>query len=142
MMDGRTMPYQDEGPMDETRDTRIGELLALLDPEQADPGYWHRFHRWAVNSAGPELARRRRAAAATVGDVMVSWWRALVPATALAAALAGLLLVQEAPTEIAMVGGSIEELLNDGLVDPAPLPAGLSLDGSPLDGVASDSEAF
>lgn len=137
------MNHEGEPTMDDVRDTRVGELLALLDPERDDPGYWHRFQLWAVNSAGPELARRRRAAAVTVGDVMVSWWRGLVPAAAVAAALALVALVDETPAEVVMVAGSgtIEELLTDGL-EPAPLPAGLTIDGSPMNGVAFASESF
>lgn len=133
--------HEDELTMDDVRDTRVGELLALLDPERDDPGYWHRFQLWAVNSAGPELARRRRAAAVTVGDVMVSWWRGLVPAAAVAAALALVALVEEAPREVAIAAGTVEELLTEGL-EPAPLPAGLTIDGSPMDGVAFASETF
>lgn len=133
--------YEDELTMDDARDVRVGELLALLDPERDDPGYWHRFHRWAVNSAGPELARRRRVAAASVADVVVSWWRGLVPAATVAAALALLMLVEEAPQEMVLATGTVEELLTEGL-DPAPLPAGLTLDGSPIDGVAFASETF
>lgn len=134
-------PFDDEHAMDESRDPRMGELLALLDPKHEDPGYWQRFHRWAVNSAGPELARRRRAATVTVGDIMVSWWRTLVPTAGLAAALAAVALVQEAPREVAMVNGTVEELLTEGL-DPEPLAAGLTMDGSPIDGMASESETF
>lgn len=135
------MPYENEQTMDEPRDARVGELLALLDPDRTDPGYWHRFQRWAVNSAAPELARRRRAAAVTVSDVMVSWWRALVPAAALAAALAAVTLAEQAPTEVAIATGTVEEFLTEGL-NPAPLAAGLTLDGSPVDGVAFASETF
>jgi len=35
------------------------EMHATLDPERSDVGYWHRFYRWVLNAAAPELARPR-----------------------------------------------------------------------------------
>ena len=70
-------------------DRGIREVLTTLDPERMDPGYWHRFHRWVLNSAGAELVRRRRGADASVSEVMFSWWRTLVPTAVVVAILAG-----------------------------------------------------
>jgi hypothetical protein len=63
-----------------------------------DPNYWLRFRWWVVSAAAAELARRRRQARLTVGDVVESWAGALVPTAALVAALAGMLLMKSEPT--------------------------------------------
>lgn len=90
--------------------------LEPLDPGSADPGYWARFEREALARATEELARRLAAhgvMAPGVGELLVSWWRSLVPAALVAAVLAGFLLtrahdaqVVEAPRPLAL-----EELL-------------------------------
>jgi hypothetical protein len=74
------------------RDRDLAEALFHLDPASQDPKYWLRFRTWVVNGASLELARRRMIAQMTVGDVVHSWARALVPTALLAAALAGILL--------------------------------------------------
>ena len=38
---------------------QLAEWLRVLDPATEDPNYWLRFRSWVVESAGPELARRR-----------------------------------------------------------------------------------
>ena len=96
------------GTDDLGRDMQLAEALSVLDPATDDPNYWLRFRSWVVHAAGPELARRRLMAELTVGDVMTSWARTLVPTAVVAAALAGLLLVRGAPTP-APIG--VEELL-------------------------------
>lgn len=73
------------------------EMLATLDPERSDAGYWHRFHRWVLKAAAPELARRRRQRPMTVSEMVFSWWRALVPIAMATAALAGAVLLSERP---------------------------------------------
>ncbi|MGD2044981.1 MAG: hypothetical protein PVJ80_06090 [Gemmatimonadota bacterium] len=89
-----------DGAADEGRDPELESALSALDPASRDPNYWFRFRWWVLNGAGMELARRRREVRLTVGDVLESWARALVPTAALVAALAGLLLVHEdAPAE-------------------------------------------
>ena len=92
------------------RDMELAEALSVLDPASQDPNYWMRFRAWVMSNAARELARRRLMAQLTVGDVMESWARALVPAAVLAAALAGLLLLRgeslSAPQPI-----GVEELL-------------------------------
>jgi hypothetical protein len=74
------------------RDRELAEALFNLDPASQDPKYWLRFRTWVMNGATLELARRRMIAQMTVGDVVQSWARALVPTALLAAVLAGILL--------------------------------------------------
>jgi hypothetical protein len=103
-------------------DPQIRALLATLDPERMDPGYWHRMHRWVVNSAGPELARRRRTASATVSEVVLSWWRTLVPTAAVAAALAAFLLYGKEAPQQPVAYMDMDEMLLEG-VDGPVMPA-------------------
>lgn len=93
--------------------------LAFLDPEARDAGYWHRFRHRVMVLAGPELARRRAARPVTVGEVVLGWRNALVPTALLAAALAGLMLMQNRTLPTAAPGG-YEELLVGGLEEPIP----------------------
>jgi hypothetical protein len=74
------------------RDRELAEALFHIDPASQDPNYWLRFRVWVLNGATRELARRRLVAQMTVGDVVHSWARALVPTALLAAALAGVVL--------------------------------------------------
>ncbi len=74
------------------RDRDLAEALFHLDPASRDPKYWLRFRTWVMTGATVELARRRMVAQMTVGDVVHSWARALLPTALLAAALAGILL--------------------------------------------------
>ena len=115
--------------MSDDSDRGIREMLATLDPERMDPGYWPRFHRWVLNSAGAELTRRRRGADTTVSEVMFSWWRTLVPTAAAAVVLAGLFLLRgsaSAPQPVASMGPvastSVDEMLLDGMDVPV-MPA-------------------
>lgn len=92
------------------RDAELSLALSSLDPVSRDPNYWLRFRWWVVSAAAAELARRRRQASLTVGDVLESWARALVPTAALVAALAGLLLMRsQAPVEWPPI--SVEDLM-------------------------------
>ena len=90
----------------------------MLDPERSDPGYWGRVHRWVVTAAAPELARRRRAAGANVSDVMLSWWRALVPAALATALLAVMMLLQERPEPAPVAYVDMSEILVVGVEVP------------------------
>src|SRR5687768_9561766 len=74
------------------RDRDIAEALYHIDPASEDPNYWFTFRDWVVSGAARELARRRIVAQLTVGDVVHSWARALVPTALLAAVLAGVVL--------------------------------------------------
>ena len=106
--------------------TDLGERIPLdsLDPEKVDPGFWVRFHARVMKMAESELTRRRMAGEVSVAEVVFAWRKTLVPMTLLAAALAGLLLIQpkteEAPTPVAL-----EEALTGGL-DGDPIPVVLA----------------
>ena len=92
------------------RDPEITAALAALDPASGDPNYWFRFRSWVMSSAARELSRRRLVERLTIGDVLESWARALVPTAALVAALAGLLLLRGEPVgDLPPIG--VEELL-------------------------------
>lgn len=121
------------------RDVELGNALGLLDPSHGDPNYWLRFTRWVVERAGPELARRRLIADLTVGDVMTSWARAVLPTAALAAALAALLLVRGPVPEGSQLVSIEEMLINE--VEGETIPATLSAPES-AEGVAFAAEIF
>lgn len=91
-------------------DAELSRSLSSLDPVSRDPNYWLRFRWWVVSAATAELARRRRQARLTVGDVVESWARALVPTAALVAALAGMLLMRSQPT-VEWPAISVEDLM-------------------------------
>jgi hypothetical protein len=108
--------------MTEDVDLHVQALLATLDPDRTDPGYWHRLHRWVVNAAGPELARRRRAVDATVSEVVISWWRTLVPTAAMAAALSAFLLLRQDAPRQPVAYMDVDEMLLEG-IDAPVMPA-------------------
>ena len=100
--------WHDTAETDELgRDIELARALAMIDPASRDPNYWLRFRTWVLNGASLELARRRMMPQVTVGDVMGSWARALVPTALLAAVLAGVVLWR-AGTPLPV---SVEELL-------------------------------
>jgi hypothetical protein len=92
----------------------------VLDPGSADPGFWERFHRRVMASTGPELARRRLTPDLTVFEVLQSWGRAVVPVALMAAAAAGILLVQEDASLEPASMMTVEELLDASLGEPIP----------------------
>ncbi len=87
--------------------------LAILDPGFADPGYWARFRSLVMARADDELSRRRLAAGLGVTDLLQSWSRNLIPAAAIAAAIAGLFFVRGQATP----AWDVEEALTEGLED-------------------------
>jgi len=91
------------------------EALAALDPGRDDPSYWFRFRSSVGMRAMSELARRRRVEL-TVGDLVISWSRTLVPATVLAAAVAAFLLLRATPVPEMPLALGVEEILSEGLV--------------------------
>ncbi len=105
-------------------DKELADALRLVDPVSQDPNYWFRFRSWVVSNAAAELLRRRLMHELTVADVMSSWARAVVPTAALAAALAGLLLVRgpDLPTPQSV---GVEELLVSE-VEGEPIPTALA----------------
>ena len=106
--------------------TDLGERIPLqpLDPGSDDPGFWVRFHTQVMRLAEGELARRRLTGELSVVEVMFAWRKALVPMTLMAAALAGLLLVQGDP-EAPLSPVPVEEVLIGGL-DGDPIPVVLA----------------
>ena len=92
------------------RDMELAEAFRSLDPAVDDPNYWLRFRGWVMTGAARELARRRLMAQLTVGDVLTSWARTVVPTAVLAAALAGLLMLRSAESPGSDFIG-LEELL-------------------------------
>ena len=111
------------------RDMLLAEQLAALDPATEDPNYWFRFHAGVMSKAARSLAQRRVIAELTVADVVASWGRTIVPTAALAAALAGIILlrsgvagpVPEAP--VTPVGAEVEAA--DELLLPPSAAAGM-----------------
>jgi hypothetical protein len=92
------------------RDMELAAALQSLDPASRDPNYWLRFRSLVTSGAARELARRRLMAQLTVGDVLSSWARTVVPTAVLAAAIASLLLMRaSAPPTPQPMG--LEELL-------------------------------
>jgi hypothetical protein len=106
------------------RDMAVAEALGRLGPAAEDPNYWMRFKARVMRSAGSELARRRLMADVTVGDVLISWARAVVPTAMLAAALAGLVLVRAHDAQTTATA-RVEELLVAGMENDA-IPTTLS----------------
>ena len=92
------------------RDPALAAALKALDPATGDPNYWFRFRGWVASGAAAELSRRRLMAQITIGDVMSSWARTLVPTAALAAALAGIVLVRSGGAQVEQLV-AVEELL-------------------------------
>lgn len=92
------------------RDMELAEALSILDPARGDPNYWLRFRSWVMGAAARELSRRRLMAHLTVGDVMNSWARTVVPTALATALLAGILLIR-ATAVSAPLPVSVEELL-------------------------------
>lgn len=103
-------------------DSRIP--LEPLDPESNDPGFWMRFHGRVMRLADAELARRRMAGELSVVEVVFAWRRALIPLAAMAAALAGILLVG-ADSEPVLSPVALEEALTIDL-DSESIPVVLS----------------
>ena len=102
----------------------------VLDPGAGDPGFWERFHRRVMASAGPELARRRLTSDLTVFEVLRSWGRAVVPVALMAATLAGILLVQDESALQPPPMMTVEEFL-DASLGGDPIPATLFSEDEP-----------
>jgi hypothetical protein len=86
--------------------------LGELDPASRSPKYWDRFHDDVLRAAGPELARRRTLPL-TVSGILHSWSRLLVPGAAVAAAVAGLLLVPSGEADENGILFGIEDILRE-----------------------------
>jgi hypothetical protein len=103
------------------RDMELAEAFGALDPAMYDPNYWLRFRGWVMSNAATELGRRRLMTRLTVGDVMRSWARALVPTAVLAAAIAGVLTIRPPAVIQAQPIGLEEQLIVEIPGDPAPV---------------------
>lgn len=107
------------------RETRVP--LGVLDPGCGDPGYWWRFQKRVMDAAQPVLAHRRRARV-TVGGVMASWSRMILPATLAAAVVAMLFLFGEGPAVQSESLASVEDVLGLPTDGEEPLPSFLHSD--------------
>ena len=103
----RSGPRGGDGPLGQDHD------LAILDPGLDDPGYWFRFRSLVMARAADGLSRRRLAAEMGVAGLLQSWSRAVIPAAAIAAAIAGALFLRGSPTP----EWGVEEALTVGLED-------------------------
>lgn len=105
--------HEFDGAADEGHDSELEAALSALDPASRDPNYWFRFRWWVMSGAAMELARRRREVRLTVGDVLESWARALLPTAAFVAAVAGMLLLHHESTADWQSAGAGELLLSE-----------------------------
>jgi hypothetical protein len=110
------------------RDMELAEALALIDPASSDPAYWLRFRARVLGGAARELARRRLLAQLTIGDVMRSWARTVVPTALATAIVAGLLLVRSGALEPPLPIGVEELLVSE--IEGETLPAMLEAEES------------
>lgn len=109
-------------------DFQDGVPLGSLDPGSRDPGFWLRFHGRVMSQAQAELSRRRISGDLSVADVVFAWRRALVPMALMAAALAGILTVGQAPQAPVQIV-ALEEVLTEDL-NLLPIPSVLSSEGA------------
>lgn len=116
----------DESSDELGRDMVVADALGSLDPARYEPNYWFRFHGRVMARAASELARRRMLADLTIGDVMASWWRTLVPTAVLAAAVAVLMLARAGSGSLHQAVGVEEFLLTD--IPAETVPAMLAND--------------
>lgn len=114
---------------------RVIELEAL-DPAARDGLYWSRFHRTVIQRAGAELARRRDLVQVTIADALSGWARMVVPMAAVAAAMAGVLLVQSGGPEPAQV------VVDDILDVPSSLADNPEIELAPTFGALAVAENF
>jgi hypothetical protein len=86
-----------------------------------------RFQQRVMEAVASELASRRRAAL-TMGDVVLSWGRLVVPGAVAAAVIAAVFVLRPpASDELAPVAG-LEEVLSAPAAGEEPLPAFLYSD--------------
>lgn len=122
------------------RDAELASLLEFADPASRDPHYWLRFQSRVLKRASAELARRRLMADLTVGEVLSSWARTVVPTAVFAALVAALVLVR-GHTAAAPAPVGVEELLVAG-IDDQSIPAALQADSEEASQVAFAGERF
>jgi hypothetical protein len=145
MSENYEVPRPNERYDGDAVDSRVRQLLGALDPGVEDGGYWLRFQRSIMQRAAGELARRRAMAELTVADLVSSWARAVVPTALLAAAVAGLLLIELPGSGVRDAGGEsmlgVEEVLAEGM-EGNRIPSVLSDESLPASGVVFAAEIF
>lgn len=136
------VPHLDEGRDGEGVDPRLHEILTVLDPSVGDPGYWIRFEQSVLRRASAELARRRAMVDLSVSELVTSWARTVVPTALLAAAAAGIMLLQPGSVGSVDIASplTIEEALAAGLESDG-IPS-LLTEALPGDGVLVASESY
>jgi len=95
--------------------------LDELDPGLEDPGYWTRTHARIMQAVQPRLEFMARQE--TMGDVLLSWGRLVVPVAAVAAAIAALVVFQPVIVDDLTAVAGLEEWLQQPPGDEEPLPA-------------------
>ncbi len=111
----------DSNMINQTNDIERVSELETLDPGYSDSLYWARFQRTVLERAADELRRRRDAVQITVADALSGWGRMIVPAAVMAAALAGVMLMDSArPASDAVV---VQEILDESPSLPETLEA-------------------
>jgi hypothetical protein len=131
--------FEDRVETDELgRDLELAEALSVIDPARVDPNYWLRFRSWVMGAAARELARRRLMAQLTVGDVVQSWARTVVPTAVAAALIAGLLLIKGSTLGAPLPIGVEELLVSE--IEGETIP--MMLEAEEAEAVAFASEGF
>jgi len=118
-----------DGGDDVDVDPELHSALRVLEPTSRDANYWFRFRSWVMTEAGPELARRRFMARLTIGDVMASWARMVVPTAALAAGFAAALLLRSGAGSEPLPFGVEELLVSEIEESPGPVETPAELIG-------------
>jgi len=95
--------------------------LDELDPARDDPGYWMRAHARIMQAVQPRLEFLARQE--TMGDVLLSWGRLVVPFAGAAAAIAALVLFQPVAVDDLPALAGLEEWLQQPPGVEEPLPA-------------------
>ena len=106
------------------KETDAKVRLDVLDPAADDPGYWLRFQRTIVHRAGPTMADRRRRSHVTLGSVLFTWGRMILPVAAVGAGVAAVLLARTAPSDPRVEVAGVEDVL-EWPTGTEPLPASL-----------------
>jgi hypothetical protein len=108
--------------------------LTSIDPGDRDPHYWERFQHTVMRQAMPSLARRGKRVRVTVGGVVTSWSRLIVPSAVAAAAVAGVFFLPQVADDGAVPGPvpqSAAVVPQPAYMDADPMPAFLVSEGEP-----------
>ena len=102
--------------------------LDELDPGLDDPGYWMRTHARIMQAVQPRLQFMARQE--TMGDVLLSWGRLVVPFAGAAAAVAALAVFRPVAVDDLTAVAGLEEWLQQPTGAEEPLPAFLHGEGT------------